>query len=62
MALLATEMLAETWLNHSERKHTLGFDVFCVKMINQILQETLANHVLVGLMCTSETIKVWRYF
>lgn len=40
----------------------LGFDVSRVKMINQILQETLANHVHVGLICTSEITKVWRYF
>lgn len=43
-------------------KHTSGFEVFCVKMINQTLQETLANHVHVGLMCTSEIIKVWKFF
>lgn len=39
-----------------KREHTLGFGVFCVKMINQILQETLANHVHVGLICTAEII------
>lgn len=41
-----------------KREHTLGFGVFCMKMINQILQETLANHIHGGLICTSEIIKV----
>lgn len=40
-----------------KRKHTLGFGVSCVKIINQILQETLANHGHVGLICTSEIIR-----
>lgn len=37
-----------------KREHTLGSDALCVKMINQTLQEALANHVHVGLICTSE--------